>query len=287
MTKIEIDDRSGFCHGVVTAIQKAEEELGRSRRLYCLGDIVHNSDEVDRLCGKGLVTISHEDLSRLKDTKVLLRAHGEPPSTYAVAAQNNVEIIDATCPVVLQLQRRIKQTYAASPGTQIVIYGKNGHAEVNGLVGQTNGQAVVVENLAGLDAVDFSRDIALYSQTTMPLQGFRQIISEIERRKGTGVNFTYHDTICRQVAHRGDHLREFASAHDVILFVSGQKSSNGKILFNECLSVNPKTYFIPNPDALRREMIDGAESIGICGATSTPRWLMEQVSERSWTLLSQ
>lgn len=284
---IEIDDRSGFCHGVVSAINKAEEELASGGTLYCLGDIVHNSDEVERLQRKGLATISHDDLTRLHDVKVLLRAHGEPPSTYTTARRGNVTIIDATCPVVLQLQRRIKATHDTRPDCQIVIYGKAGHAEVNGLVGQTDGRAIVVENLAGLDRVDFTRDIALYSQTTMALQGFREMIDEISRRKSPETEFTYHDTICRQVSNRVDHLREFAAAHDVILFVSGAKSSNGKVLYGECLSVNPSTHFIPNPDSLSRDMIAGAHLIGICGATSTPRWLMEQVGERVNQLLEE
>ena len=278
---VEIDHRSGFCHGVVTAINKAEEELASGGTLYCLGDIVHNSDEVERLRAKGLKTISHHDLASLKDSKVLLRAHGEPPSTYRVAYNNGIEIIDATCPVVLQLQRRIKQTYDTDHSTQIVIYGKAGHAEVNGLVGQTDGHAIVVENIGSLEKVDFNRDIALYSQTTMPLDGFSEMINEIKRRKSTDTIFTYHDTICRQVANRVNHLREFAAGHDIILFVSGSKSSNGKVLFNECLSVNHRTHFISNPSMIAADMIDRqADAIGICGATSTPRWLMEQVKDR-------
>lgn len=282
---IEIDDKSGFCHGVVSAINKAEEELATGGKLYCLGDIVHNSDEVERLQHKGLETISHDDLGRLTNAKVLLRAHGEPPSTYETARRGNVTIIDATCPVVLQLQRRIKSTFDSRPDCQIVIYGKAGHAEVNGLVGQTGGRAIVVENLAGLDRLDFDRDIALYSQTTMALQGFRDMIDEISRRKSPDTEFTFHDTICRQVANRVDHLREFAAAHDVILFVSGAKSSNGKVLYGECLSVNPSTHFIPNPSSLSLDMIQGAGTIGICGATSTPRWLMEQVGNEVNRLL--
>lgn len=278
---IEIDARSGFCHGVVTAIRKAEEELERSTRpLYCLGDIVHNSDEVERLENKGLSTITHDDLRNLSGSRVLLRAHGEPPSTYSLADSLGIEIIDATCPVVLQLQRRIKSTYNNSyPRPQIVIYGKAGHAEVNGLVGQTNGEAIVVENPEQLSRIDFSRDIALYSQTTMSLQGLAEMVAEINRRILPGVKFEYFDTICRQVANRVDHLRDFARRHDVILFVAGAKSSNGKVLYNECRSVNSRSHLVSNPADFRAEWLDNAGSIGICGATSTPRWLMEQVRD--------
>lgn len=278
---IEIDSRSGFCHGVVTAIKKAEEELERSDRpLYCLGDIVHNSDEVERLERKGLSTITHEDLRSLSSSRVLLRAHGEPPSTYSLARERNIEIIDATCPVVLRLQQRIKQTYDnSSPRPQIVIYGKAGHAEVNGLVGQTNGEAIVVENLDQLSRIDFSRDIALYSQTTMSLNGFAAMVDEINRRVMPGVKFESFDTICRQVANRVDHLRDFANRHDVILFVAGAKSSNGKVLYNECRSINSRSHLVSNPSDFRSEWLIGAKSIGICGATSTPRWLMENVRD--------
>lgn len=285
---IEIDASSGFCHGVVGAIRKAEEELERSDTpLYCLGDIVHNNDEVERLERKGLSTITHEDLPRLKGSRVLLRAHGEPPSTYALAKGVGIDIIDATCPVVLRLQQRIKETYDNDPAhPQIVIYGKAGHAEVNGLVGQTNGEAIVVENISQLDRIDFNRDIALYSQTTMPLGGFSEMTLEIERRKSPGVNFRYYDTICRQVANRVSHLRDFASAHDVVLFVAGVKSSNGKVLFKECLDVNPRTYLVSGTQDFNSRCISGAASIGICGATSTPRWLMEQVRDTVLAYLS-
>lgn len=286
--KVEIDARSGFCHGVVTAIRKAEEELERSDKpLYCLGDIVHNSDEVERLERKGLTTVSHADLSRLGGARVLLRAHGEPPSTYRTAREQGIEIIDATCQVVLRLQQRIKAAYdAPGPRPQIVIYGKAGHAEVNGLVGQTEGEAIVVENIAQLDRLDFDRDIDLYSQTTMSLQGLAEMVAEIERRKAPGVNFTYHDTICRQVANRVNHLREFASSHEVVLFVAGAKSSNGKILFSHCLAVNPNSHLVADESELRLEWLTKASSIGICGATSTPRRLMEQVKQRVFELLN-
>ena len=284
--RVEIDQASGFCNGVVTAIRKAEEELDCSPRLYCLGDIVHNSDEVDRLRSRGLATITHADLKSLRGVKVLLRAHGEPPSTYAMARENGIEIIDATCPVVLHLQKRIKQSYDnRRPGQQIVIYGKAGHAEVNGLVGQTNGEAVVVEELGELDRLDFTRDIILYSQTTKSVHGFHEMIAEIERRISPDARFEYVDTICRQVANRVPQLRSFAAEHSVILFVSGRKSSNGRFLYGECHDVNPLTYLISNPDEIHPEWLTGADSIGICGATSTPRWLMEQVRDRVESLV--
>ncbi|MDE7153605.1 MAG: 4-hydroxy-3-methylbut-2-enyl diphosphate reductase [Muribaculaceae bacterium] len=284
---IEIDEASGFCFGVVTAIKKAEEELERSGKIYCLGDIVHNSDEVQRLCDKGLITITHDDLRDLHDVKVLLRAHGEPPSTYQIASGNNIEIIDATCPVVLQLQKRIKNKAADPDSTaQIVIYGKHGHAEVNGLVGQTDGKAIVVQNIEELDKIDFNRDIEFYSQTTKSLEGFNEMIREINRRKAPGTKFHSYDTICRQVSNRVAHLREFAGRHDLVLFVSGKKSSNGKVLFEECKSVNPVTHLVSNADEIDPEWLKNVKSIGVCGATSTPRWLMEQVSQHVKDLIS-
>ena len=280
MATIEIDEDSGFCFGGVTAIQKAEAELDKSGHLYCLGDIVHNSDEVERLKNKGLVTITHDDLRKLHNVKVLLRAHGEPPETYAIARDNGIEIIDATCPVVLKLQRRIHARYIDSehPNTQIVIYGKLGHAEVNGLVGQTNGEAVVVENIDGLDRIDYSRDIALYSQTTKSLQGFKEIEKEISHRKG-GQGFESFDTICRSVANRIPKIKEFARRHDAVIFVCGKKSSNGKILFAECREANANTFMVTNESEIDVEQLIGKESIGICGATSTPRWLMNRIKE--------
>lgn len=288
MTEIEIDSESGFCFGVVTAIRKAEEELAKSGTLFCLGDIVHNSGEVERLQDKGLRTITHDDLSQLRNVKVLLRAHGEPPSTYRTASANSIEIIDATCPVVLKLQQRIKALYDNSEPDerpQIVIYGKVGHAEVNGLVGQTEGHAIVVEDIAGLDLVDFGRPVALYSQTTKSLEGFNAIIAEIERRMQPGIEFRYFDTICRQVSNRVDRLRRFARGKDVVLFVAGAKSSNGKILFGHCLDENPRTYLLADESGLRGEWFDGASTVGICGATSTPRWLMERVRDSLANLL--
>lgn len=241
---------------------------------------MHNSKEVERLQQRGLITISHPDLENLSGQKVLLRAHGEPPSTYETAKRKGIEIIDATCPVVLQLQRRIKAAYnTRTPGLQIVIYGKMGHAEVNGLVGQTNGEAIVVENIDGLDQIDFTKPIALYSQTTKSIDGLRLIVAEIERRRNPDVPFSYYDTICRQVSNRVSQLRAFAASHEIILFVSGKKSSNGKILFNECLSVNSRTHLIAGPQEIDRQWLEGVNSTGICGATSTPRWLMEDVRE--------
>lgn len=274
---VEIDSESGFCFGVVTAIRKAEEVLDKCGTLYCLGDIVHNSDEVERLRSRGLITITHDELAKLKNVKVLLRAHGEPPSTYRIAKENNIEIIDATCPVVLKLQQRIKHTFDNDSDTQIVIYGKNGHAEVNGLVGQTDGKAIVAESISDLDKVDFSRGISLYSQTTKSPQGFHGMIDEINRRKDKDTRFEHFDTICRQVSGRAGSLREFAAAHDVILFVSGAKSSNGKVLCAECAGVNPRTHQIANPEDIDPVWLTDAGKIGICGATSTPRWLMENV----------
>ncbi len=284
---IEIDADSGFCFGVTAAIRKAEEELARGGILYCLGDIVHNSDEVNRLRQKGLVTISHDEMAELHDVRVLLRAHGEPPETYEMARRNNIEIIDATCPVVLKLQQRIKQAYDSPDKPQIIIYGKAGHAEVNGLVGQTEGMARVVEVSSDLDSVDFSKPTHLYSQTTKSIDGLREMTVEIGRRMAPGVEFKAFDTICRSVAHRVDKLREFAIRHSVILFVSGQKSSNGKFLHGECLKVNPHTYLISNESQLSAKWIAGAASIGICGATSTPRWLMERVHDRIIELIAE
>lgn len=286
MAKIEIDNGSGFCFGVTTAISKAEEELERTGVLYCLGDIVHNAGEVERLRKKGLITVDHEEFAKLHNVKVLLRAHGEPPSTYETARRNNIEIIDATCPVVLQLQKRIKDAYAKSSAPDkdseseplIIIYGKPGHAEVNGLVGQTGGSAVVIQDKTDLDSLDLNRDIWLYSQTTKSIEGFQEIVAEIKSRKSSG-SFQWFDTICRQVANRMPKMRDFAANHDVILFVSGAKSSNGKVLYAQCKEINPKTYLITDETELDRSWIENAESIGICGATSTPRWLMQKVAE--------
>lgn len=276
MIQIEIDSGSGFCFGVTTAISKAEEELSRSDTLYCLGDIVHNGMEVERLHLQGLQTIDHSQLSQLHDVKVLLRAHGEPPATYATAERNHIEIIDATCPVVLQLQRRIKRQYDDNPQAQIVIFGKNGHAEVLGLVGQTDGNAIVVENLDDASHLCFDRDIYLYSQTTKSLDEFHALIAYIQTHISPQATFRSFDTICRQVANRMPNIAAFAARHDMILFVSGHKSSNGKVLFNECLRVNANSHHIEQPSEIDLHWLDGVKTIGICGATSTPKWIMEQ-----------
>lgn len=278
MRKVEIDQGSGFCFGVTAAIQKAEEELAKGEKLYCLGDIVHNGQECERLKQMGLITINHEEFALLKNAKVLLRAHGEPPRTYEIARENHIEIIDATCPVVLRLQKRIKQEYDATPSDrekQIVIYGKNGHAEVLGLVGQTCGKAIVIEKLDEVKSLDFSKDIRLYSQTTKSLDEFRQIVAYIKEHISPSATFEYYDTICRQVANRMPNIQKFASAHDLIFFVCGHKSSNGKILFQECKKVNPNSYQIDQPEEINKDLLKDAQSIGICGATSTPKWLME------------
>ena len=283
MAIIEIDKGSGFCFGVTTAISKAEEELNKSGHLYCLGDIVHNTAEVDRLANCGLETITHEQLEQLHDVKVLLRAHGEPPETYETARRNRIEIIDATCPVVLKLQQRINATFTGAekdkPAPQIVIYGKRGHAEVLGLVGQTQGQATVIENIDEIDKIDYSRDIYLYSQTTKSVQEFQHIVEEIKHRVEPGVTFRSFDTICRSVANRIPQIREFARQHELILFVSGAKSSNGRILFAECLDANANSHLVSSETDIDPSWLEGKERIGICGATSTPRWLMQRVSD--------
>ena len=274
--KVEIDENSGFCFGVVNAIAKAEEELQQGE-LYCIGDIVHNNLEVDRLKGLGLRTIDHEAFADLRDCRVLFRAHGEPPSSYALAEKNNIEVIDASCPVVLNLQQKIRAAYerVKANGGQLVIYGKRGHAEVNGLVAQTNGEALVVEREEDLKEIDFSRLVILFSQTTKSLDGFKRI-EELVRASARG-GVEVNDTICRKVANRIPQLREFAVRHDVVLFVSGEKSSNGKQLFAVCREANPRTYFVQGVADLSDEMFEGAESVGISGATSTPRWVREEI----------
>jgi 4-hydroxy-3-methylbut-2-enyl diphosphate reductase len=275
--KIEIDNGSGFCFGVTTAIRKAEEELAKGSKLYCLGDIVHNGMEVERLHEQGLITIDHEQLRNLHNAKVLLRAHGEPPETYEIARQNNIEIIDATCPVVLALQSRIKRKWNDSPEAQTVIFGKKGHAEVLGLVGQTHGEAIVVENLDDVkQKLDFSKDINLYSQTTKNLDEYRRIVDYIQNNISPTAAFKSFDTICRQVANRMPHIAEFAVHHDVILFVSGRKSSNGHALFTRCKEVNANSHLIEREEEIDYSWFKGAETVGICGATSTPKWLMEE-----------
>ena len=279
--QIEIDNGSGFCFGVTTAIQKAEEELQQGNKLYCLGDIVHNGMECERLKEMGLITINHEEMRQLHNVKVLLRAHGEPPETYERAQKNGIEIIDATCPVVLQLQKRIKKQYDANSqqpaaNSQIVIFGKKGHAEVLGLVGQTHSEAIVIEHFDDVTQLDFSRDIYLYSQTTKSLDEFHRIIEYIQQHISPEATFKSFDTICRSVANRMPNISQFAARHDLILFVCGRKSSNGRVLFNECLRVNPNSHLIEGPDEIQAQWLEGITSVGICGATSTPKWLMEQ-----------
>ena len=288
MIEIEIDQNSGFCFGVVNAIDSAERELKNGGTLYCLGDIVHNSLEMERLKSLGLQTISRDNLSELRNKTVLLRAHGEPPSTYMIANNNDIDIIDATCPVVLQLQRRIRNCYdeIKETGAQLVIYGKQGHAEVNGLVGQTGGNAIVIEKQEDLNILDFTREIALFSQTTKSLDGFRHIVETINGRMVEGVRFRYFDTICRQVANRLPKIKEFAAKHDWIYFVAGQKSSNGKILFEECKKTNPNIIFISEISEIKTPLPQGVQSVGVCGATSTPKWLMEEVAKRIFAINS-
>ena len=276
MIQVEIDSGSGFCFGVTTAIKKAEEELAAGKKMYCLGDIVHNGMEVERLTAMGMTTINHEQLRELHDVKVLLRAHGEPPETYELARRNNIEIIDATCPVVLQLQNRIKKQFDANPDAQIVIFGKKGHAEVLGLVGQTRSQAIVIEHFDEVPKLDFNRDIYLYSQTTKSLDEFHRIIEYIQSHISPTAVFRSFDTICRQVANRMPNIARFATQHDVIIFVSGRKSSNGKVLYNECKAVNPNSYHVENAEEINLDWFANAKTVGICGATSTPKWLMEE-----------
>jgi 4-hydroxy-3-methylbut-2-enyl diphosphate reductase len=283
--EVTIDVNSGFCFGVVFAIQMAEDELNNSGSLYCLGDIVHNNMEVERLEKKGLKIINHEQFKNLHDTKVLIRAHGEPPETYKTAIENNIELIDASCPVVLKLQNRIRNGVENLGEGQIVVYGKEGHAEVNGLVGQTNGKAIIVDNVADLDKLDYSKPIQFFSQTTQPTDGFKVMRDEIQRRvkaagNGDEIVLESNDTLCRQVSNREPQLKEFAANHDVIIFVSGKKSSNGKVLFDVCHEVNPKSYFISTWEEVDLNWLDNDTKVGICGATSTPMWLMEEIADK-------
>lgn len=283
MVNIEIDQKSGFCFGVVNAIKKAEEELAKGTPIYCLGDIVHNGQEVNRLANLGLVTISHEEFKNLRDVKVMFRAHGEPPSTYKIAKENNIELIDASCPVVLRLQKRIKTSYEADQANdkkQILIYGKPGHAEVIGLLGQVDENAIVIESIDDLSKVDFTKNTRLFSQTTKSLEGFNKLVSEISKKMEPNATFEYTDTICRQVANRMPNIANFAQQNDIVLFVSGKKSSNGKVLYGHSKSINPNTYFITEPDEVEALNLDFTKKIGICGATSTPSWLMEAVADK-------
>jgi len=278
---VEIDEGSGFCFGVTTAIRKAEEELSRGVPLYSLGDIVHNGEECERLRRLGLIAIDHEQFRNLHNERVLLRAHGEPPETYAIARQNNIELIDATCPVVLNIQKRIHRDAQAADGAQIVIFGKRGHAEVLGLVGQTRGEAIVIESIDEVDSIDFNRPVHLYSQTTKSLTEFRRIVEVIQQRMAPDVEFRYSDTICRQVANRMENISRFAASHDLVFFVCGRKSSNGRVLLEACRTVNPNTHHVEDASQIDLSLITPAvQSVGICGATSTPRWLMEACREK-------
>ena len=284
--KVEIDKDSGYCFGVEFAIQMAEDEMVKGENLYCLGDIVHNSMEVERLYKKGLRIITYEEYKKLRDCKVLIRAHGEPPETYKIAIQNNIELIDASCPVVLKLQNRVKNAYnlVKKKNGQLVIYGKAGHAEVIGLTGQTSNEAIVITGLDDLDKINFSKPVTLFSQTTKSTKGFYAVKEEIEKRivaKGMlpiAEDFISNDSICRQVSNREPNMEKFSKKHDVILFVSGKKSSNGKALHQVCLLNNPRSYFVENEKEINLNWIKSEDSIGICGATSTPTWLMDQVA---------
>lgn len=271
--KVSIDDNSGFCFGVVYAIQMAEDYLDEFGKLYCLGDIVHNDEEVERLKKKGLITIDHEALKTLKGERVLIRAHGEPPETYKTALENDIELVDASCPVVLKLQNRVKESYddAEAP---IYIYGKHGHAEVKGLKGQTKGDAVVFQDIAELENVELPSKISLFSQTTKDTRKLYEIRDTLQKR---GVEVDFNDTICRQVSNRDIHLKVFAKQFDKIVFVSGTKSSNGKVLYGVCKENNPDSYFISNPEEIQKEWFSENDTVGICGATSTPMWLMKDV----------
>ncbi|QDA59478.1 4-hydroxy-3-methylbut-2-enyl diphosphate reductase [Hymenobacter jejuensis] len=282
---VTIDKNSGYCFGVEFAIQMAEDELEHEETLYCLGDIVHNRMEVERLHGLGLRIIDREQLAELHDCKVLIRAHGEPPETYELALRNNLELIDASCPVVLKLQNRVKHAYDTSTrqNGQIVIYGQPGHAEVTGLTGQTGNRAIIVMTEPDLDQIDFTRPVTLFSQTTKSTAGFYRMKQLIEERiaaaKGEIASFDANDSICRQVSNREPALRKFAELHDVVIFVSGRKSSNGKALFSVVNQTNARSYFIENEQELQTEWFLGAQSVGICGATSTPMWLMQRVAD--------
>ena len=284
--QVTIDSGSGFCFGVTTAIKKAEEELQKGV-LYCLGDIVHNGQEVQRLADMGLETIDYDDLRTLHNARVLLRAHGEPPSTYHIAQQNDIQIIDASCPVVLRLQKKIRDTYRHIRETgsqaQIVIFGQRGHAEVIGLEGQTNNTAIVIERPEEAEKIDFQRDIYLFSQTTKSVEDFRNLVSYIQNRCSESIQFQWYDTICRNVANRVEKLKDFAREQDRVIFVGGKKSSNAKVLFQHCKEANPRTVFVSSEKELTNDILadcQKVDKVGICGATSTPLWLMEKCKEK-------
>ena len=283
--KITIDTYSGFCFGVVYAIEMAESILKNEASLYCLGDIVHNNKEVERLNALGLKIIDHNDLHDLKDCKVLIRAHGEPPSTYELALKNNIQLLDASCPVVLKLQHQIKGGYEEIKQIdgQVIIFGKQGHAEVVGLLGQTNNNAIVVASFEDLEKIDFNKSIYIYSQTTKSPKAYQDITLEIEKRikmsTNTNIKYIVNDTLCRQVSGREPQLKQFSTLNDVVIFVSGKKSSNGKMLYESCKNENQNSHFISDIDELKADWFLGVNSVGICGATSTPRWLMESVQK--------
>lgn len=279
--KVEIDKRSGFCFGVIKAINEAENELKSKDKLYCLGDIVHNGKEVDRLEKMGLKSISREEYMQLSNCRVLIRAHGEPPETYEHAEKNNIELLDATCPVVITLQEKVKRSYqnTAGRGGQIVIYGKKGHAEIIGLDGQTNGNTVVLESMADVNKIDFSKPVSLYSQTTKRVEDFYQIADTVKSKMQPGVPIEIKDSICRQVSNRVPHLKKFVVNFDLILFVAGVKSSNGRYLYTVCKEENPNTHRISQIEEIDEQWFEGVESVGICGATSTPQWLMEDIAK--------
>jgi len=276
---VEVDHKSGFCFGVQNAIGKAEETLNTDDVLYSLGHIVHNELEVKRLEEIGLITISHEEFFKLKDCKVLIRAHGEPPSTYDYALQNNITLIDATCPVVLKLQQRVKKAAETmrNENGQVVIFGYKGHAEVSGLVGQTNSEAIVVEHPDDLKKIDPNRPVVVFSQTTKSVDDFKKLSANIQSQSNNGIVET-HDTICRQVSNRVLYLQNFAVRFDVVVFVGGLRSSNAQVLYNVCKQYNKQSYFVSSPDDLLPEWFTGIETVGVCGATSTPQWLMDKVA---------
>lgn len=280
--KIEVDRQSGFCFGVVKAIKTAEKELGKNRDLFCLGDIVHNGMEINRLEKMGLKTVSREEYFQLKNCRVLIRAHGEPPETYQYAKKNSIELIDATCPVVLTLQKQVKASALQSKTNngQVVVFGKKGHAEVIGLDGQTDHNAIIVESIDDIHKIDFSRPVWLYSQTTRRLDEFKKVAERIKSEMQPGAELMVKDTVCRQVSNRVPHLKKFVAKFDLILFVAGHKSSNGKYLFSVCKEENLNSFHISKVSEIEPEWFIGAESVGICGATSTPNWLMEKVA--SW-----
>ena len=281
--EVTIDKYSGFCFGVVYAIQMAEDILEKEDQLYCLGDIVHNNKEVDRLKNMGLKIIKHDDLKDISNCKVLIRAHGEPPETYSIALENNIELLDASCPVVLKLQHQIKEGYEEIKDVdgQVIIFGKEGHAEVTGLLGQTKNDAIIVATIDDLEKIDFSKSIYIYSQTTKSPKAYKVISDVIAERvklaAGENVKYIVHDTLCRQVSGREPQLKQFSKNNDVIVFVSGQKSSNGKMLYQSCKEENDNSYFISDVDEINPDWFKGINLVGICGATSTPRWLMENV----------